>query len=41
MKKLLTLVFILPLFTIGCGSDDTPEPSTSNTLNKELLYEKQ
>ncbi len=40
MKKLLTLVFILPLFTIGCGGDDTPEPTTSNTLNKELLYDK-
>ncbi|MFT5723528.1 MAG: hypothetical protein ACI9JN_000642 [Bacteroidia bacterium] len=40
MKKLLTLVFILPLFTIGCGGDDTPEPPTTSKLKKELLYDK-
>ena len=30
----------MPLLSIGCGGDDdTPEP-TSNTLDKDLLYDK-
>ena len=41
MKKLILLFCLLPLINVGCGGDETPEPTTSNTLNKELLYDKQ
>ncbi|MFT5723466.1 MAG: hypothetical protein ACI9JN_000579 [Bacteroidia bacterium] len=41
MKKLILLFCLLPMVNVGCGDDGTPPEPAIETLNKELLYDKQ
>ncbi len=41
MKKLLLIVFLIPILNTGCKDDETPTTGgNTDTLNKELLYDK-